>query len=281
MRRLPILPRTSRVVLTPLVLLILTSAAFSGCFGDEEGGEVDPYADSPITLTVYYETTAGHVMTESGSGPPTTTGADFSFDFAKTFSDDGSMVKFWFNPDDGSDPQEADAAQESVITYTYMTHGLFTTELGAEDAGGNIRTFDLTIRVDMHVKLSDNNCNSCDDTTVDATPDSTKGEALPTKIELTSNVSNPQTFFFGDTTTVTWSLENSTGEEVAKREEQVGDGQDSKWTTDWDLPENGTWTLKVSADGDDIDIENNLWVRYAEDESPANLDPDGGSNPEE
>ncbi|HIO93794.1 MAG TPA: hypothetical protein EYN46_00295, partial [Candidatus Poseidoniales archaeon] len=160
MRRLPILPRARRVILTPLVLLILTSAAFSGCFGDEEGGEVDPYADSPITLTVYYEITAGHVMTESGNGPPTTTGVEFSFDFAKTFSDDGSMVKFWFNPDDGSDPQEADAAQESVITYTYMTHGLFITELGAEDAGGNMRTFDLTIRVDMHVKLSDGNCDS-------------------------------------------------------------------------------------------------------------------------
>ena len=280
-RRLPHQSPSSRVILTPLVLLILTSAAFSGCFGDEDTGEVDPYANSPITLTVYYETTAGHVMTESGNGPPTTTGADFSFDFAKTFSDDGSMVKFWFNPDDGSDPQEADAAQESVITYTYMTHGLFTTELGAEDAEGNIRTFDLTIRVDMHVKLSDQNCQSCDDTTVDATPDCSDGTPGPTIIEVISNVTNQNDFIFGGSSTVTWSLVNSSGEEVAQREEQVGEGQESKWTTDWDLPENGTWTLKVSADGDNIDVENNIWIKYAEDESPPNPNPEGGGDPEE
>jgi hypothetical protein len=281
MRRLPILPRVSRVFLTPLVLLILTSAAFSGCFGDEEGGEVDPYANSPITLTVYYETTAGHVMTESGNGPPTTTGAEFSFNFTKTFSDDGSMVKFWFNPDDGSDAAEADASQESVITYTYMTHGTFDGELGAEDAAGNIRLMEVILRVDMHVKLSDQNCDSCDDTAVDATTDCTDGTPGPVIIEVSSNVTNPPTFLIGGTTTVTWSLVNSTGEEVAQREEQVGDGQESKWTTDWDMPENGTWTLKVSADGDNIDVENNIWIKYAEDESPPNPNPEGGGDPEE
>jgi len=282
-RRLPHQSPSSRVILTPLVLLILTSAAFAGCFGDEDAGEVDPYADSPITLTVYYEITAGHVMTESGNGPPTTTGAEFSFNFTKTFSDDGSMVKFWFNPDDGSDAVEADAAQESVITYTYLTHGTFDGELGAEDAAGNIRLKEVILRVDMHVKLSDQNCDSCDDTTVDATTDCTDGTPGPVIIEVSSNVTNIQAFpaILGGTTTVTWSLENSTGEEVAQREEQVGDGQESKWTTDWDLPENGTWTLKVSADGDNIDVENNIWIKYAEDESPPNPNPEGGGDPEE
>ena len=124
-RRLPHQSPSSRVFLTPLVLLVLTSAAFSGCFGDEDSGEGDPYADSPITLTVYYENTSGMVESESGSGPTTTTGVEFTFDFAMTNSDDGAMVKFWFNPDDGSDAVEADASQESVITYTYLTHGTF------------------------------------------------------------------------------------------------------------------------------------------------------------
>jgi len=282
-RRLSPQPRPNRVFLAPLVLLVLTSAAFSGCFGDDGAGEGDPYANSPITLTVYYETTAGHVMTESSNnGPTTTTGAEFSFNFTKTFSDDGAMVKFWFNPDDGSDPAEADAAQESVITYTYLTHGTFDGELGAEDAAGNTRIMEVILRVDMHVKLTDTNCDSCDDTAVDATTDCTDGTPGPVIIEVSSNVSNPQTLggVFGGPTTVTWSLENSTGEEVAQREEQVGDGQESKWTTEWDLPENGTWTLKVSADGDNIDVENNIWIKYAEDESPPNPNPEASSSPE-
>ena len=281
-RRLSPQPRPNRVFLAPLVLLVLTSAAFSGCFGDDGAGEGDPYANSPITLTVYYENTSGMVESESGSGPTTTTGVEFSFDFAMTNSDDGAMVKFWFNPDDGSDPAEADAAQESVITYTYLTHGTFDGELGAEDAAGNTRIMEVILRVDMHVKLTDTNCDSCDDTAVDATTDCTDGTPGPVIIEVSSNVSNPQTLggVFGGPTTVTWSLENSTGEEVAQREEQVGDGQESKWTTDWDLPENGTWTLKVSADGDNIDVENNIWIKYAEDESPPNPNPEASSSPE-
>ena len=266
------LSRQSQVM---LVMLVMMSSAFAGCFGgDDEGGE-DPYANSPITLTVYYENTSGMIESESGSGPATTTGVEFTFDFAMTTSEDGAMTKFWFNPDDGSDPKEVDASQESIVTYTYMTHGTFDGELGAEDAAGNIRIGEVILRVDMHIKLSDTNCQSCDDTTVDATPDCTDGTPGPAKIEVMSNVSNPPGWILnpGETSTVTWSLENATGDEVSEREEQVGDGQESKWTTDWDLPENGTWTLKVSATGDAIDVENHLWIKYAEDESPANPAP--------
>jgi len=273
------LSKTTQILLAVIVLI---SCSFSGCFG-EDADEEDPYADSPITLTVYYENTSGMIESETGNGPDTTTGVEFTFDFAMTNSEDGSMVKFWFNPDDGSDAVEVDAAQESVITYTYLTHGTFDGELGAEDAAGNTRLMEVILRVDMHIKLSDQNCATCADTTIDATPDCSDGTPGALIIEVSSNVTNPPApfGFGGGTATVTWSLENSTGEEVAQREEQVADGQESKWTTDSDLPENGTWTLKVSADGDNIDIENNIWLKYAADESPPNPNPDSGTPPEE
>ena len=245
----------------------MVSASFAGCFGGDDGGGEDPYANSPITLTVYYENTSGMIVSESGNGPATTTGVEFTFDFVMTSSEDGAMTKFWFNPDDGSDPAEVDASQESVVTYTYMTHGTFFGELGAEDADGNIRTVEIILRVDMHVKTSETNCQSCDDVTVDATPDCTDGEPGPATIEIVSNVTNPAGTWpisSQETATVSWELVNSTGDVVADREEQVGDGQDTKWTTDWSNPENGTWTLKISADGDDINVESNIWIKYAE-----------------
>jgi hypothetical protein len=134
----------------------------------------------------------------------------------------------------------------------------------------------------MHIKLSDQNCASCADTTIDATPDCSDGTPGALIIEVSSNVTNPAGLpFTGSTSTVTWSLENSTSEEVAQREEQVANGQQASWATDSDLPENGTWTLKVSADGDNIDIENNIWLKYAADESPPNPNPDSGTQPEE
>ncbi len=261
----------------------MVSASFAGCLGGDEGGEEDPYANSPITLTVYYENTSGMIVTQSGNAQATTTGVEFTFDFAMTSSEDGAMTKFWFNPDDGSDPAEVDASQESVVTYTYMTHGTFDGELGAEDADGNIRAMEIILRVDMHIKASESNCQSCEDVTVDATPDCTDGTPGAATIEIMSNVSNPpgNFIFGGETATVSWSLENSTGEVVADREEQVGDGQDSKWTTDWANPENGTWTLKISADGDNIDVESNIWIKYAEDESPANPAPTNGTATEQ
>ncbi|MBT3657446.1 MAG: hypothetical protein HN544_04535 [Euryarchaeota archaeon] len=252
----------------------LLCASLAGCFGDDEvdSGEYD----GPIDLIVYYDTTAGIIETSENNGQTgPTTGVELSFDFADTTSGDGSIAKIMIDPDDGSDPVEGDPADNAVISYTWMTHGVFTVTLTAEDDEGNSHSMMVKVKIDMHIVWTETNTASAS-MQFDATPDCEDGDPLPDRITISSTVENPGQIFGGGNSDVTWSLNNPTDEEISSSSGTLGNGASETWDyTTRDIVE-GFWTLNVEVtNGDDVNVNNDVTIAYAEGaEDPTNSRPE-------
>ena len=243
------------------VTITLLSASLAGCMGDEDSsGEYS----GPIDLVVYYDSTSGMVETSENNGQAgQTTGVELSFDFADTTSDDGSITKIMIEPDDGSSPVEGDPADNAVISYTWMTHGVFTVTLTAEDSDGNSHSIMVKVKIDMHIVWSDTNTATAS-MTFDATPDCEDGDPLPDRITISSTVENPGTLFGGNSD-VTWSLNNPSEEEIASNSGTLGNGAAETWDyTSRDIVE-GFWSLDVEVtNGDNVNVNNDVTIAYAE-----------------
>lgn len=246
------------------VTLTLLSASLAGCLGgddDDDGGY-----SGPIDLVVFYDSTSGMIETSMNNGQTvSTTGVTLSFDFADTTSDDGNITKITLDPDDGSDVVEGNPDDSSVLTYEWLTHGVFEIMLGAEDIEGNTHEIEISVRIDMHAVWSETNTNSAT-MNFDATPDCEDGQPLAESITIVSSVDNPGgTFFPGDDSEVTWSLDNPSGEEFAtKSSGTIAAGQSESWDVVVDEVIEGVWTLNVEATGDNVNVENDVTISYPE-----------------
>ena len=247
------------------VTITLLSASLAGCMGDEDSsGEYS----GPIDLVVYYDSTSGMVETSENNGQAgQTTGVELSFDFADTTSDDGSITKIMIEPDDGSSPVEGDPSDNAVISYTWLTHGVFTVTLSAEDSEGNTHSIMVKVKIDMRIVWVDTQTTSAS-MTFDATPDCEDGDPLPDRITVSSTVQNQNNGFFGGggNSDVTWSLKNPSEEEIASSSGTVGEGQEQTWDyTTRDLVE-GFWMLDVDVaeNGDSVNVNNDVIIAYAE-----------------
>ena len=247
------------------VTITLLSASLAGCMGDEDsGGEYS----GPIDLIVYYDSTSGMVETSENNGQAgQTTGVELSFDFADTTSNDGSITKIMIEPDDGSSPVEGDPADNAVISYTWLTHGVFTVTLTAEDSEGNSHSIMVKVKIDMRIVWSDSQTSSAS-MTFDATPDCEDGDPLPDRITISSTVSNPGAGWFGGgaNSDVTWSLKNPSEEEIATSSGTIPDGGEETWDyTSRDMVE-GFWMLDVDVaeNGDNVNVNNDVIIAYAE-----------------
>ena len=198
------------------VTLTLLSASLAGCLGKESDGS-GKYS-GPIDLVVYYDTTAGMIETSMTNGQQgQTTGVTLSFDFADTTSEDGNITKITLDPDDGSDVIEGNPDENAILSYEWLTHGVFEIMLGAEDIDGNTHEIEISVRIDMHAVWTEANTNSAT-MSFDATPDCEDGQPIAESITIVSSVTNQEDLFFGaGDTEVTWSLGNPDGEEVATK----------------------------------------------------------------
>ena len=259
------------------VTLTLLCASLAGCFGGDDTG-TEEYS-GPIDLIVYYDTTSGMVETSENNGQAgPTTGVELSFDFADSTSDDGAITKIMLDPNDGSDPVEGDPSDNAVISYTWLTHGVFDVVLTAEDEAGNSHNIMVQVKIDMHIVWSDSNTASAS-MQFDATTDCSDGVPMPDRITLISKVSNPAAPIWsgGTNSDVTWSLKNPSDEEISSDSGTIADGGDQTWDyTSRDMAE-GFWTLsvEVAENGDEVDVENDVTIAYAEgSEDPTNPRPE-------
>mgnify|MGYP001183935661 CR=1 FL=1 len=250
------------------VTITLLSASLAGCMGDEDSGE--EYS-GPIDLIVYYDSTSGMIETSENNGQTgPTTGVELSFDFADTTSDSGSISKIMIDPDDGSEPVEGDPADNAVISYTWMTHGVFSVTLSAEDSDGNSHSIVVKVKVDMHIVWSDTNTASSS-MSFDATPDCEDGDPLPDRITVSSTAENPSgpPWAQGGSSDVTWALKNPSEEIIGESTGTIGAGSSETWDyTSRDIVE-GVWTMnvEVSQEGtntDPVNVNNDVTIAYAE-----------------
>ena len=246
------------------VAMTLICASLSGCLGGDDS-DSEGYS-GPITLVVYYDSTSGMVETSMNNGQAgPTTGVELSFDFADTTSDSGAIAKIMLDPDDGSEPVEGDPSDNAVISYTWLTHGVFETTLTAEDEEGNSHSIEVVVRIDMQITWSDSQTNSAT-MTFDATPDCEDGEPLADRITISSTVDNPGTFFGGTNSDVTWSLTNPDEEEISSNSGTIPDGGEETWDyTTRDIAV-GFWSLsvEVAENGDDVNVNNVVTIVYPE-----------------
>ena len=246
------------------VTLTLLSASLAGCLGGDDT-DSDEYS-GPINLVVFYDSTSGMIETSVNNGQQgPTTGVELSFDFADSTSDDGAITKIMLDPDDGSSPIEADPSDNAVISYTWMTHGVFEITLSAEDDEGNSHSIEVKVKIDMHIIWTESNTASSS-MSFDATPDCEDGEPLPDRITISSTANNPNNGFFGGNSDVTWSLKNPSDEEIATNSGTVGEGQSQTWDyTTRDTAE-GFWKIEieVAENGDNVDVNNDVTIAYPE-----------------
>jgi hypothetical protein len=258
------------------VTLTLLSASLAGCLIGDDTKDGEGY-NGPIDLVVFYDSTSGMVETSMNNGQAgPTTGVTLSFDFADTTSDDGNITKITLDPDDGSDIIEGNPDDSSVLSYEWLTHGVFEIMLGAEDIEGNTHEIEVKVRIDMHAVWSESNTNSAT-MNFDATPDCEDGEPIAESITIASSVRNQEGFFLGgDDSTATWTLTNPDQEEVAtKTSGTIADGQSESWDVVVDEVVEGDWTLTVEASGDAVDVENDVTILYPEgSEDPPNPRPE-------
>ena len=246
------------------VTITLLCASLAGCFGDDDS-DSDEY-DGPIDLVVFYDATSG-VIEESynnnQAGPKT--GVELSFDFADTTSDDGDIVMIMMDPDDGTDPIEADPSDNAVLTYTWMTHGVFDVTLSAEDEDGNEHSIMINVKIDMHIIWTDSNTGSSS-MDIYATPDCEDGDPSPDKIAFTSTVENPGGFLGpGASSEVVWSFKDPNEEEIATEGGTIGGGSSESWDYTHRDVMDGYWSIDIDVtDGDNVNITNDVTIAYEE-----------------
>ena len=252
------------------VTLTLLSASLAGCIGGDDEG--DGEYSGPINLVVFYDSTSGMVETSVNNGQQgPTTGVELSFDFADTTSDDGAITKIILDPDDGSTPIEADPSEDAVISYTWLTHGVFETTLTAEDEEGNSHSIEVVVRIDMFIDWSDTNTNSAS-MTFDATPDCEDQEPLADRITITSNVENPNQFL-AVTQMLPGHYTNPNDEEISSNSgTNTRNGQSQSWDDTTRDTMIGIWTLNVEVtQGDSVNVNNEVTIAYPEgSEDPVN-----------
>lgn len=264
-----------------MMTLVMFSASLSGCLGgDDDAGE-----KSDIDLIIYYDTTFGTIQENIQNGNQVSfSGVELTFNYAFTKSGAGEITTFYFESGDGSTRTEVDANETGEITYNYVTHGLFTATLGALDDAGNDEKMTLTIRIDKTAQWSESQTNNPNTMNIDTTPDCECNS--PSKIEVFSNVTNPENPGFGvvgngGPVTVTWYLN---GSEVSRESnsENLGEGQTASWNHNEIGPLPETWTLEVGLnhDQENVDIEHSVSIKYSADESSPNPLPTG-QTPEE
>jgi len=226
-------------------------------------------------MVVYYETTSGTIVEEIREGNQISeNGVELSFDFARTTSENGQMKSFYVVPGDGTSQFEANADETAEISYTYMTHGLFTVYLGAIDDQGNENNISITVRIEKQIIWSETNEDSPREMNIDATPDCEC--QLPEFIQIESTVMNRQDFFGGQDT-ISWHLNDPAEEEQGTHSEIIGEGQDASWNYDQYNVVKGIWVLSVVIDqgNDNIDVDHDVTIKYLAEESEPNPFPVG------
>lgn len=259
----------AKVQASVLMLVLLLCTSLTGCLAEDSDDETNP-----ITMAVHYDTTSGTITERiQNNAVLSQSGVELSFDFARVTSKAGAMKTFTLDPgddDDGINAITVNANERAEISYTYLTHGLFTVTLSATDESDNTASSTVKVRIDKTTDWTESNTDSPDTMTVSTVPDCTCSTAE--KIAIESTISNPEDLVPATQVTTTWHLNDPEGEEQAFHTEQIGDGQEASWTHSQYNLASGAWTLEVTIDSgnDSISIRHIVHVLYEAVESPPN-----------
>lgn len=249
---------------------VLVLGSLAGCLAPLE----DDGNGQPISMNVHYDATSGTITERvQNNAVISQTGVELAFDFARVTSKAGAMKTFTLDPgddEDGSNAVTVNANDQAELTYTYLTHGLFTAVLSATDESDNTASIDVTIRIDKQIDWTQTNTDDPSPMTLSTVPDC-RCDA-PEKIVIESTITNPNELVPGTQVTVTWHLNDPDGEQQAFHTEQIGDGQEAAWSHNQYNLVKGAWSLEVSIDSgnDSINLHHMVSILYETVESEPN-----------
>jgi hypothetical protein len=252
-----------RILPSIALMLLLLLSPMAGCLGGDE--EKKP---SKVHVIWGADATAGTILHIMAPNSQNTTQSldevEFTFDFNETYSEEGDISTFWVDPGNGDAVVEVNAADMSAITVSYDKHGIYRAILGANDSEGNSGEVEVLLRVEY--ELHYDNTQSTDNpypVWFDTSPGSE--EASPRRVDLISNVTNPQTlggFLSGGESTVTWAVRNPADTEEYAQTEEIADGADAQCGWGTNDPLAGGWRMDIDVEGDQIETETYLTIEY-------------------
>ena len=259
-----------RMVPTGALVLLLLCAGLSGCLG----GDDDEKKPSKVHLVWGADATSGTVMHTMVPGSQNTTAdlveVEFTFDFNETYSEEGNMATFYVDPGNGDPAVEVSASDMSSVTVSYDGHGIYRAILGANDTEGNTATTEVLVRVEYELHYDNSNEEDPYPIWFDCAPGSV--EASPKRVELLSNVTNPDDGIIiinpGESSTVTWSVRDPGDTEVDAKQSEIPDGGEDQYGWGTNSPLAGGWRLDIDVDGDNVDTETTIWIEYETMETP-------------
>ena len=253
------------------VILIVLSSSLAGCVGSDE----DQGYSGPINLVVHYDSTSGMVTKNySGDELNSEERVELCFNFSGTTSEEGNITMVYLYHHEGRSSQSF-SDDYTVLCYEWRVHGLFEIRLGAQDENNNTHDLQITVKINMKIVRIDWDTKSST-MQFDTSPCCVNGKPPPETLTVSSEVTNQEDLFFSaDDTEVIWSLDNPDGEEVASHgSETIEDGETEWWDVVVDELTNGIWSLNIEANGDNINIKNQIIIRYPEgSEDPPNPRP--------
>ena len=98
---------------------------------------------------------------------------------------------------------------------------------------------------------------------------------LAKRVDVSSSVENPGgAIFQGGQSDVTWELRDPTQSAISSNTATIADGSTETWDTSSQAIVEGDWSVFVSADGDNVNLDHEVLILYQEgSESPANPRP--------
>ena len=155
----------------------------------------------------------------------------------------------------------------------FITGGPSTVTWSMRDPGdteGNTATTEVLVRVEYELHYDNSNEEDPYPIWFDCAPGSV--EASPKRVELLSNVTNPDDGIIiinpGESSTVTWSVRDPGDTEVDAKQSEIPDGGEDQYGWGTNSPLAGGWRLDIDVDGDNVDTETTIWIEYETMETP-------------
>ena len=248
------------------MVLLLIGAAMAGCTGDGE----DP---GPLTIVVNVDMLADtlEIARTTGNQTQSSSGGTFTFDMIGSTSTAGSLLGFQVDAGDG---RELQYESELEFTVSYGSPGLYKVTITANDSEDNTASVTLVLRLDLNHTHTENAGNTLEDVAFDV--GSSLSTAPPLSVHVNSTVTNTPGGAPPSDVDVSWTLDDSSGANVARDKQTATDGESVTFEHNetMSMPA-GWWELAILSEaiddllGEQVTAVTRVEVRYPMDERGA------------
>ena len=232
--------------------MVLASLASPGCLQVEE----QPF------LSVMFESTNGTVIeTHQGGELVERQPAVLAFDFSRTLED--GAAAYGVEVADGTVGVGVEDDEAGLVEVAFLHHGIHVLLLTADVAGERL-TKEVTVRIELVMRWTQNGTNNPLPATVQMLPQN--GGPPPIALNVESTVENPaliDNLGGGQEVEVRWSLEDETHGVCQTNRATVQDNDAVTWrTAHFSSPESHELRVAYERGQDEVNVQHRIEVLY-------------------